>query len=162
MELPEQWHQLGILENKKKEITPLSYLSSTFPGLVHELPASKSFVKLIKNAHSWIPTRDLLSQNSESQGMREARMCIFNKLPHTHTRDFHTHSSCKPPSSKTQPDCHGLDNLRKPSMVGRKSLLQSVVKNVPEVEQVALANIFSENNQKMCVRWGYVYVYVCV
>lgn len=68
MELPGQEHQLGILENKKKEITPLSYLSSTFPGLVRELPASKSFVKLINNVLSWIPTRDLLSQKSDSQG----------------------------------------------------------------------------------------------
>lgn len=87
-------------------------------------------------------------------------MCIFNKLPHTHTR--YAYGSCKPLPSKTQPDFHGLDNLRKQSMVGRKNVVQSVVKNVPEAEQVVLANIFSENNSKMCVRWGYVYVHVYV
>lgn len=102
--------------------------------LVHELPVSKSFAKLINNANSQTAHQTYRVRSQNLRGVRCMKMYIFNKFPPIHPRDFNVRGSCKPLTSITQPDFHGLDNLRKQRTMGRKSILQSVVKNVPEAE----------------------------
>lgn len=128
-------------------------------GLVHELPASKSFVKCTNNANSGTPHKTYRVRSQNLRGVRRVSTCILNKLPPAHTRDVHACGNCELLPSKTT-RFHGLGNLRRQSRVGRRNVLKFIVKDVPGADGVVLASVSSDNDYKVCGRGGVVCIYL--